>query len=299
VFFKCFFDERGGIKVRPKIYDCFPFFNELDLLEIRLNYLNPVVDYFVICESNVTFSGIPKKLFYEENKSLFKEFEDKIIHVVVSDTPAELIGVDPFKTDQHQRNSVIKGLEQCNDDDIIITSDLDEFPNIEKIKNIDQFYRPNTLIHLAQDMYYYYFNLKETSGKLLSHSGEFEYAKEKKWLGTKICNYGFLKKHGVDKLRHPTMREPGLRIEDGGWHFTYVGGHKKMSADERVLLKIECAAHQEFNNSYYKLNVNKNIKSNRDVFFRDSKFEIVDLEGFPDYIINNREKFSHLIKEVQ
>jgi len=283
-----------------KIYDCFPFFNELDLLEIRLNYLDPVVDYFVLCEANVTFSGIPKKLFYEQNKDLFKKFEDKIIHVVVDDTPAELVGVDPFKTDQHQRNSVIKGLQDCSDDDIIITSDLDEFPNIDRIKNIEEFYEPDVLFHLAQGMYYYYFNLRETSGKLLSHSGEFEGVEDKKWLGTKICNYGFLKNHGVDKLRHPSMREAGVRIDDGGWHFTYVGGHKETTAKQRVLLKIECAAHQEFNSPFYKMNVSKNIEENKDVFFRESEFEIVKLDDtFPDYIVENRDRFKHLIKELE
>jgi beta-1,4-mannosyl-glycoprotein beta-1,4-N-acetylglucosaminyltransferase len=280
-----------------KIYDCFPFFNELDLLEIRLNYLDPVVDYFVLCEAKVTFSGIQKKLFYEENKSLFKKFEHKIIHVVVDDTPPELIGVDPFRTDQHQRNSVIKGLQRCSDDDIVITSDLDEFPNIDRIKNLKEFYRPGVLFHLAQGMYYYYFNLKETSGKLLSHSGEFEGVENKKWLGTKICNYGFLKDYGVDMLRHPSMREGGIRVDDGGWHFTYVGGHTETNARQRVLLKIECAAHQEFNNSFYKMNVDKNIEENKDVFFRDSKFEIVELDStFPEYIVANRGRFKHLIK---
>ena len=284
--------------MKPKIYDCFPFFNELDLLEIRLNYLDPVVDYFVLCEARVTFSGISKKLFYEDNKNLFKKFRHKIIHVVVDDTPSELIGADPYKTDQHQRNSVIKGLEKCDDADIIITSDLDEFPNIDRIKNLKEFYKPGVLFHLAQNMYYYYFNLKETSGKLLSHSGEFEGVGNKKWLGTKICNYGFLKHCGVDILRHPSMRENGVRIANGGWHFGYVGSHKESTADQRVLLKIECSCHQEFNNSHYKSNIGKNVEDNKDVFFRDSSFEVVELdESFPKYILENKEKYKHLIKE--
>ena len=283
-----------------KVYDCFPFFNELDLLEIRLNYMDPYVDYFVLCESVVTFSGLTKKLFYQENKHLFEKFNHKIIHVVVDDTPPELIGVDPFRTDQHQRNSVIKGLTNCTEHDIIITSDLDEFPKIERIENLNEFYKPDMLFHLAQDMYYYYFNVKETSGKLLSHSGEFEGIENKKWLGTKICNYGFLKKHGVDKLRHPSMRESGTRVSDGGWHFTYVGGHKKTTAQQRVLLKIECAAHQEFNNMFYKTKVKQNIEETKDVFLRDSKFEIVELdENLPSYIVENKDKFKHLIREAE
>jgi beta-1,4-mannosyl-glycoprotein beta-1,4-N-acetylglucosaminyltransferase len=280
-----------------KIYDCFPFFNELDLLEIRLNYLDPYVDFFVLCESVVTFSGRKKQLFYQENKKLFEKFQHKIIHVVVDDTPEEFIGVRPFETDQHQRNSIIRGLVDCSDDDIVITSDLDEFPNIEILKKLDSFYEKDILYHLAQDMYYYYFNVKETSGKLLSHSGEFDGITDKKWLGTKICNYGFLKKYGVDRLRHPEMKKDAHRVSDGGWHFTYVGGHKKLTAQQRVLLKIECAAHQEFNSPFYKSRIESNIELNQDVFLRDSSFEIVDLaEGLPAYILENKERFSHLIK---
>jgi hypothetical protein len=69
------------------IYDAFLFFNELDLLDIRLNLLNDVVDKFVVVESTVTFSGKTKKLFFDENKQMFEKFSDKIIHIVVSDTP--------------------------------------------------------------------------------------------------------------------------------------------------------------------------------------------------------------------
>ena len=76
-----------------KIYDCFNFFNELDLLEIRLNTLKDSVDYFVIVESNVTHSGQFKPLYYEENKERFKSFEDKIIHYVVMNTPNQFVNL--------------------------------------------------------------------------------------------------------------------------------------------------------------------------------------------------------------
>jgi beta-1,4-mannosyl-glycoprotein beta-1,4-N-acetylglucosaminyltransferase len=96
------------------------------------------------------------------------------------------------------------------------------------------------------------------------------------------------------------MREPGIRVADGGWHFTYVGGHKKTTAQQRVLLKIECAAHQEFNNLYYKTKVKQNIEDSKDVFLRDSNFEIVPLdENLPSYILENREKFKHLIRDIE
>lgn len=110
-----------------KIYDCFQFFNELDLLEIRLNVLNDHVDYFVLTESTVTFSGLNKPLYYQENKDRFEKFNDKIIHVVVEDTPDG----NPFERDVFQKNAIIRGLQDCEDDNIILTSDLDEIPDPE------------------------------------------------------------------------------------------------------------------------------------------------------------------------
>ena len=67
------------------IFDTFTFYNELDLLELRLNILGDVVDYFVINEANITFTGKPKPLYYQENKERFKKWEDKIIHHVTID----------------------------------------------------------------------------------------------------------------------------------------------------------------------------------------------------------------------
>ena len=69
---------------KPLVYDCFNFFNEFDLLEIRLNELDDVVDYFVVCESNVTHNGIPKPMFFKENEERFSQFKDKIIYLPIN-----------------------------------------------------------------------------------------------------------------------------------------------------------------------------------------------------------------------
>lgn len=82
-------NEIKEYRKKIKIYDVFTFFNELDLLEIRLNILDPYVDYFVIVEATETFSGYPKPLYYEENKERFKKWKDKIIHYVIDDTPKD------------------------------------------------------------------------------------------------------------------------------------------------------------------------------------------------------------------
>ena len=93
--------------------------------------MSPIVDKFVISEATETFSGLKKPLYYEENKEMFAEFADKIIHVVVDDTPQG----DTHDRDTFQKNAVTRGLKDCTDDDIIIFSDLDEIPNPEKIDN--------------------------------------------------------------------------------------------------------------------------------------------------------------------
>ena len=191
-----------------KIYDCFQFFNELDLLEIRLNILNDCVDYFVLAESTVTFSGLDKPLYYQENKDRFEKFNDKIIHLIIDDTPDG----NPFERDVFQKNAIIRGLTKCSDDDIILASDLDEIPDPEVIEQLIDQCQDDKVYHFAQDLFYYYLNLKEVSGNLLSYTGEFNNVDEKKWLGSKMCKYKFLKQHTVNGLRSPEMKECGYRI---------------------------------------------------------------------------------------
>ena len=162
------------------VYDCFQFFNELDILKLRLHIMDPVVDRFVISEATETFSGNPKPLYYEENKEMFAEFAHKIIHVVVEDTPPGYT----HDRDTFQKNAVGRGLKDCTDDDIIIFSDLDEIPNPEKVKEILQNFDSTKIYHFAQRMFYCYLNMEEVSGNLLSYAGEFPGIKKKQWIGS-------------------------------------------------------------------------------------------------------------------
>ena len=178
------------------IYDCFQFFNELDILKIRLNVLSPVVDRFVISEATETFSGLKKPLYYEENKEMFAEFQDKIIHVVVDDTPK---GADwgTHERDTFQKNAVTRGLRDCTDEDIVIFSDLDEIPDPDKIKEILQDFDKDKIYHFAQRLFYCYLNMEEVSGSLLSYAGEFEGVQRKKWIGTKMLSYKLLREQDL------------------------------------------------------------------------------------------------------
>ena len=142
------------------IYDCFTFFNELDLLEIRLNTLDKVVDKFVLVESIYTFQNNNKELFFDNNKSRFLKFKDKIIHIVVEELPDNLTGdyYDSWKIEYYQRNAISIGLKSAKLNDVIIISDLDEIPKPELIL---KYANKSNICFFLLDTYIYYLNLKE------------------------------------------------------------------------------------------------------------------------------------------
>ncbi len=276
------------------IYDCFQFFNELDILKIRLHVLSPVVDRFVISEATETFSGLKKPLYYEENKAMFAEFEDKIIHVVVEDTPQG----GTHERDTFQKNAVTRGLAGCTDDDIVIFSDLDEIPNPDKIREILQNFQEDKIYHFAQRLFYCYLNMEEVSGSLLSYAGEFEGVARKKWIGTKMLSYKLLREQHLllGELRFPERKEIGIRVEDGGWHFGYMGGHGEKDIRKRVQEKVVSAAHQEYNSKHVLSNVTDQIKDGKDIVGRNAQFVRCEIdESFPAYIREHQKELDFLI----
>lgn len=276
------------------VYDCFQFFNELDILKIRLNVLSPVVDKFVISEATETFSGLKKPLYYEENKEMFAEFADKIIHVVVEDTPEG----DTHYRDTFQKNAVTRGLEGCTDDDIIIFSDLDEIPNPDKIREILKDFQEDKIYHFAQRLFYCYLNMEEVSGNLLSYAGEFEGVTHKKWIGTKMLSYKLLREQKLllGDLRFPERKEIGIRVDDGGWHFGYMGGHGEKDIKKRVQEKVISAAHQEYNSKHVLSQVTDQIKDGKDIFGRNARFVRCEIDdSFPQYIREHQKELDFLI----
>lgn len=278
-----------------KIYDTFIFFNELDLLEIRLNILNEYVDYFVLVESNRTFTGNIKPLFYNENKDRFKKFNDKIIHVIVDDLPDSFeelsnrvgnslessIILDCLTTTNipksggiqwlrefYQKEKIKNGLINAKDEDFIFISDLDEIwdPKINYNYNFDGNYRLN------QKMFTFFLNL-ETS---------------EKWYGTVGTKYKNIKNYSINHIRTPNKNNYNI-IDNAGWHFTFQGGA------EMIKKKIESYSHQEFNNENIKSQIIDRINNNLDVFGRNFTLK-VNNNLLPDYIKMNYEKYKHLLK---
>jgi beta-1,4-mannosyl-glycoprotein beta-1,4-N-acetylglucosaminyltransferase len=261
-----------------KIFDCFMFLNELDIIEMRMNILNDYVDYFVINESDLTFSGNQKSFIFEENFDKFKKFKDKIIYnkVIVPKNISITWDREIF-----QRNSSIKSLKEYAEDcDLILTSDVDEIPSTEILQYIDDWYNENELFHLQQKMFVYYLN---------------NYCNDH-WFGTRACSYGYLKNKTIDDIRQHTEDEDkliGSIITNAGWHFTYLGG------EDQIKIKINSFSHQEHNTEYVRHNIKKSIDLNVDVFGRNSSYKVVEIDDtYPKYILDNLEKYSYLIKDV-
>lgn len=275
------------------IYDCIPFFNELDILKLRMQILSPYVDRFVLEESTVTFSGEPKEMIFAKNRSMFREFEDKIVYLAVDNSPLD--GVTTHERDKFQKNQLIRGLQGCRSDDIVIFSDVDEIPKPETLQKILRDFDPDKIYHLAQRMFYCFLNMEEVSGNLLSITGEFPGVRQKQWLGTKVCSFGNLPKEGIVYLREVPPTDPrSVRVADGGWHFGYMGGDR--DAAKRIGVKVQAAAHQEYNKARYLNEAVDRLLCGEDMFGRNARFVRVPVdESYPAYLREHQEEYAFLI----
>ena len=276
------------------VYDCIPFFNELDILKLRLHILDPIVDQFVIEEATVTFSGEKKELCFEKNKAMFQEFLPKITYLVVDDSP---IQATTHERDKFQKNALIKGLKDATDEDVIILSDVDEIPNPKVLKKVIAEFNPDKVYHLAQRMIYCFINMEEISGSLLSITGEFPGAEKKMWLGTKVFGKRSIPKAGIIEMREASTTAPGaVRVEDGGWHFGYMGSRQERDVGKRIGTKVVAAAHQEYNNVDTLAEAMDKLILGQDIFGRDARFKRVEVdESYPEYLLSHIEEYRYLI----
>lgn len=263
------------------IYDTFSFFNELDILEIRLNILSPLVDKFVLCESPETFSGHKKPLYYEENKKKFKKWNQKIIHLVIDDYPNDQKIVDlmdnssyvpkelpHYRRAFYQKESIKRALIKLNNNDTVYYGDVDE---IWKPKEIDE-----KSYKLWQICYSYFLNNRSSE----------------RWAGNIVTKYKNIKDGCLNDLR----AKPEYFLDDGGWHFTNMGGA------DAIKSKIEAYDHQEFNKPDIKSQIEKRMKNNEDYLGRrkdysGKKFQFwSDDKNLPSFLKKNKKRYSHLFR---
>lgn len=268
------------------IFDCFTFFNELDLLEFRLKLLDSTVDKFVICESNITFSGKPKPYYFEENMARYDKWMHKIIYLPIEQTTE---GIEfrqvtsyspdngPFLLEHQQRNSLSYANEYIEDNDLVLIGDLDEIPDPNSIKAISKI-GVTSPISLSMLFHYYYMNCQ-----VLGY--------DRIWSGTIACPGDYFKNTTPQYLRDNRNHLP--KLPASGWHFSYLGGV------EKVKTKIQSFAHTEFNRPDITSedNISKAIENGTDVFNRPGvSYKLVGLEEYPDFLKDLMIQYPQFVK---
>ena len=265
------------------IYDCFQYFNEEHIADLRFNILNKFIDYFVIVESTVNHQGKQKKLQF--NIDNYKKFKDKIKYIIVDDTPENI--KKPHKggeslVEQHQRNSLMKVLNKAEDEDLIILSDVDEIPDLNKL---NLFNKKNYAV-FSQKMFMYKINLLNLD--------------ENNWHGSKICLKKNLKTpqwlRNLKFKKYPFWRLDKPRnlqiIQNGGWHFAY------LQSAENISKKIKSFAHGEFNKEHLsdEEKIKQRIQKGEDIFERGFKLKRINIDdSFPDFIKQNQSMLKNWI----
>ena len=284
------------------------YFDEDLLLDLRLNILNDHVKKFIITESTFLHSGKEKKLKFDYKN--FKKFKDKITYIVVDTPPPGIQDINPnddvlvknkkildnsLKRENNQRNKLIDGLSNVQEDDIILSSDLDEIPNLSNFK-----YR-NKITLFEQNVFYYKFNLMQPNFK---------------WMGTRACKKKHLKwfqwLRNIKSKSYPLWRLDTLFSEkrymnvdivsNGGWHFTSI---KK---PEEIYYKLSNFMHHlEFEYSGLTLSDMEKMVSEKKILYdhnakqEDKKYTGLqslvkaDNSFLPKYILNNFEKYKDWI----
>ncbi len=287
-----------------KIYDCFMYFDEEVVVNIRLHTLNEFVDYFVIVESRFTHKGDPRELKFDHKK--FQKFRDKIIYIIdeevypqtheiktedsENDRSIKLIFNAAYR-ENGQRNLITKGLKEANDEDLILISDVDEIPKLSGLnfKNIKE-----KIILFKQDMFYYKFNLQ---------------LPDLIWTGTKACKkknlispqwlrnikdrkYSFFR---IDTFFSKTKFTSIKIISDGGWHFSNIKTPKEIEFKLRSYLH-----HREFDENPLSVDqIDKIIKNKLAIYDlkvdktvnkigNGNKLEKFDINKLPNYIQINQ-----------
>ena len=262
------------------IKDCISYNGEADILEIRLNVLDKVVDEFVIVEMKETFSKLSKPLYFKQQKERFAKFLPKIKYYVNENTEEDRklaasspnTGGNPFWQEVFMMyESIKKPLIGSHDDDIIFISDCDEIWNPEI-----EFFN-HRISRLEQLVYIGYLNNRSSEP----------------WMGTVITDYKTLKDNALNHIKAPSTQN-GITadiIKDGGWHFTYQGGKNEL---RRKLISTDTK------HSHYGIpieTIEEKIEKNEDFFGRGFTYW-VDESQWPEYLKENREKYKHLLNGI-
>ena len=290
-----------------KIFDCFMYFDEEIVLDTRLNYLDPFVDYFVIVESCFTHRGDKRDLNFNIKK--YEKFKDKIIYKVYDQIPNKIEKVlenddeskkstkyimNALYRENGQRNFISEGIKEASDEDLILVSDVDEIPNLS---NIDLGSVTEKIILFKQDMFYYKFNLKLPNTEWTGTKG----CKKKnfvsaQWLrDIKDRKYSFFR---LDTFFSEKKYISVKIINNGGWHFSNIKNAEEIEYKLKSYLH-----HREFDLEPLNKDAIKKIMENKQAIYdlrvdktinkigTGDQLENYNLENLPDTIKLNLEKY--------
>ena len=291
-----------------KIYDCFMYFDEEVVLDLRLNTLNEFVDYFVIVESIFTHKGEKRELKFDHKK--FEKFKKKIIYLVYEKEPKGLLKIKDQENDHgeyimnallrenSQRNFILEGLNSADDEDFILISDVDEIPNLNNV-HFNSY--KEKIIQFRQEMFYYKFNLKLPNLIWTGTKG----CKKKnlinpQWLrNIKDKKYPFFR---IDTIFSKTKYINIKFINNGGWHFSNI-----KSAEEIEYKLKSYLHHREFDINPLKTEEIKNIIENKQAIYdlkvdkrinkigNGSKLENYPINKLPLHLQNYKKKYEKWI----
>ena len=221
-----------------KVYDCFTFYNEFELLELRLKSLWDMVDYFVLVEADKNHTNKPKPFYFAERENEFKEFLPKIRNIQLN-VDIDYKGVGDWSIENGQRNGILYGLSDAAPDDLIFISDADEIPAPDILKRIDEdnvqvfgqlplfsanegnrMFAPCKVLFPATGLLEYTPLIMEQT----FHNYYLDWIAEKKWNGTALVKRKNLKM--PQEIRNLRTLLPS--VSEGGWHFSYMGGVDKI-----------------------------------------------------------------------
>ena len=260
-----------------KIFDCFMFHNEFDVLELRLKEHWDYVDYFVIAEANVTHQGNTKEFLLEQNWDRVKDYQDKIIYIKVDDMPND---PDPWVLEHFQRNALSRGLETATDQDIIAISDCDELLK----KSTWQAIKEDTEgTCWACKSFMFQFRLNYL---LISEMASYRYI-----IHNMIQRGGKTMSPQLIREMRDALPENARIIEHAGWHFSYLGD------TEFAIQKLTSYAHKEFSHLAKHVHVERSVELKVGVNPPSwEKFEYIKLDNyFPETVLNDLDRWKKYI----
>ena len=293
--FKYFKPKAAGLKQEyagkdAKLVDCFTFFNELELLKLRLELLFDVVDEFCISEANISFSGNAKPFILEQHLDELKPWASKIRYIKYQPDITKLdFGKNkdvfnednaPWKIETGQRDVLIEAAQALQLHDLMLVGDIDEIPNPDTLRALKTGSLGGNKSRLEMDNYYYYMNCKGVGND------------NKRWIGAFVTRVGELnRKEGLTFMR---LKETFPYIKNSGWHFSYLGGPAQVST------KIASFSHTELNTPEINnlQHLQKCIELGVDYLGRGGhELGFVPVATFPEALANLMRQHPHFVKD--